>query len=242
MSRTDLWSPLPDLFGKSREGLHQVAFFALSPARYRAMGRMGLEPTTRGFGTPDYGGNVARVDGTLLVMETTGNIATQEISTIRSAAEFFSGEYVERWFDDFHDPLVPMDPDEQLAVDEDHSVLIGSWFEFGFSVLDELRGSAVDGDDVSATQIWPEHFDAATELGSSDAGQRATFGASPGDPGVAEPYLYVAPWSDFDESDSYWNASSFRGSILTHGQLLGEKDQESTALQFYRSGYDRLRS
>jgi hypothetical protein len=135
-----------------------------------------------------------------------------------------------------------MDPDAQLGVDEDHSVLIGNWLEFGFSVLDELRRTAVDGDVVSATQIWPEHFDAAAELGSAEVGQRASFGASPGDSGVAEPNLYVAPWSDFDETDEYWNASSFGGSVLTHGELLGEKDQESAALEFYRSGYDRLRA
>lgn len=236
----DLWSPLPESFSTSREHLHQVAFFAISPARYQEVGRMGLAPTKGGFGTPEFNGKVARVEGNLLVMENGGNLATQTISSVRSAAEFFSDGYREVWFEDFHDPLDPIDPDAMLSLDDSDTELVGDWFSFGFSVINELRGSGTGDDDVSEAQIWPEHFDAAAELGSADVGRRASYGASPGDASVAEPYLYVAPWADFDKSNEYWNASSFKGSILTHSQLLEAGDPESAAFQFYRSGYELL--
>lgn len=236
---TDLWEPLSGSFSTSREHLHQVAFFAISPARYNEVGRMGLRPTHDGFGTPEFNGKVARVEGDLLVVEAEGNVATQKISTVRSAAEFASGGYREVWFGDFHDPLAPIDPDAPLSVDAADSAVVGEWFEFGFSVLNELRGSGTEDDDVSEAQIWPEHFDAAAELGSADGGRRASYGASPGDSGVAEPYLYVAPWGEVDGSDSYWNASTFRGSILTHADLIGA-DAESKANEFFKAGYERL--
>ncbi len=236
----DLWAPLPESFATSRKHLHQIAFFAISPARYDGVERMGLSPTISGFGTPEFSGKVARVEGDLLVMEKDGNVATQGITTVRSAAEFFLGNYREVWFENFHDPLTPIDPDEMLSVHADDSTLIGEWFSFGFSVLNNLRGSGAPDDDVSEAQIWPEHFDAATELGSADAGRRASYGASPGDPGVAEPYLYVAPWGEFDKSDPYWNGSSFSGSILTHGELIRADDPESKAYGFLRAGYERL--
>ena len=46
----------------------------------------------------------------------------------------------------------------------------------------------------SAPQLWPEHFDLACDLGNLDAGTCATYGVSPGDADIAEPYLYVSPW------------------------------------------------
>ncbi len=238
---SDLWTKPSDTFVTTRNHLHQIAFFALSPARYQAVGRMGLAATARGFGTPRYEGKVARVEGTQLVYEAFGNIATQEISTIRAAAEFFGGSYVPVWFEDFHDPLSAMDPDSALEVDEDSSYLIGDWFRFGFSVLHLLRGRGADDDDVSEVQMWPEHFDAATELGSQDAGKRASYGASPGDPGIPEPYIYVAPWSEIDKSDGYWNAEHFGGSVLNYAELAGSADPEKTALGFFLAGYQRLR-
>ena len=238
----ELWAPLPGSFVTSRNHLHQIAFFAISPARFDEVGRMGLSPTHRGFGTPEFNGKVARVEGDLLVTENDGNHATQVISDVRSAAEFFSGSYREVWFDDFRDPLIPIDPDAPLSVDQGDTALIGEWFSFGFSVLDSFKRSGAEDDDISESQIWPEHFDAAAELGRAEAGRRASYGASPGDAGVDEPYFYVAPWGDFDRGDSYWNASSFNGSILTHGELIRADDPESEAYGFLRAGYERLRS
>ena len=75
---------LPETYAETREALHQIAFFAVAPARYKLAGRMGLKDTPGGFGTPEFEGRVARVEGDLLVYEQNGNSAAQTISTIRS--------------------------------------------------------------------------------------------------------------------------------------------------------------
>jgi hypothetical protein len=203
---------------------------------------MGLAATANGFGTLPFEGKVARVEGNQLVFESGGNVATQTITTIRAAAEFFGGEYRPVWFDDFHDPLSPMDPDTPLDIDRASSLLLGDWFQFGFSVLNDLRTRGEKDDDISEAQMWPEHFDAATELGNQDAGRRASFGASPGDDAIPEPYFYVAPWSEIDKSDAYWNAEHFGGSVLSYAGLARSDEPHSTALEFLWAGYQKLRS
>ena len=233
---------LPQGYSAMREGLHQIAFFAVAPARYKVAGRMGLKDTPGGFGTPEFDGQVARVEGGLLVHEQDGNVATQTITTIRSAAEFFGNPYEAEWFADFHDPLAPADPDTDLSVDEDATRAIGEWFEFGFRVLNEVRSHGAEGDDVTEVQLWPEHFDPATELGDYERGQRASFGASPGDGAHAEPYLYVASWSEIDRADPFWNDESFNGGSLGYAELLASSDPESAALDFYLQGYKTLHS
>jgi hypothetical protein len=228
---------LPSGLAETRDSLHQLAFFALSPARYKAMGRMGLQGTPGGFGTPEFDGRVARIEGDQLVHSQDGNVATQAITTVREAAEFFGNEYEAEWFADFHDPLEASDPDAQLLVSREASLAIGDWFEFGFAVLNELRSQGVEGDDVSEVQLWPEHLDPATELGDYEKGQRASFGASPGDGANPEPYLYVASWSDVDRSDAYWNSTSFNGSSLAYEELLASDDPHGKALEFLVEGY-----
>lgn len=241
MTSTSLWTPISDSYSTSRADLHQLAFFALSPARYKKSGRMGLAPTKDGFGTPSFSGVVARVEGDFLVMERDGNAATQQISTVREAAEFLAGGYEESWFEDFHDPLAAKDPGIELAVEPTDTTLIGEWFEFAFVVLNKLRDTGGEDDDVSEAQIWPEHFDGAAELGSAEHGRRASYGASPGDANIASPYIYVAPWGEFDKSDVYWNATSFGGSLLGYEDLAKVDDPVAAALDFYSAGYQRLR-
>ncbi|MGH8913229.1 MAG: hypothetical protein ACRDZM_01785 [Acidimicrobiia bacterium] len=234
--------PIPDDFQFARDQLHQIAFYAIAPARYDAMGRMGLRPTPGGFGTPEFEGRVARVEGGLLVHEQDGNVATQSISTIRGAAEFFGIEYEVGWFADFRDPPAPMDPDRPLNVGETPSLALGEWFRFGFEVLDQFRARGDDDDDVSEVQLWPEHFDAATEIGDADLNQRASYGASPGDEGHLEPYLYVSPWSDIDRSNPYWNDRHFDGSSLRFAELMAAEDQARVAHDFFEQGYRILHS
>ena len=231
---------LPEHFSATRDALHQVAFFAVSPARYRAVGRMGLRAAPGGFGTPEFEGRVARVEGDQLVYEQEGNIATQTITTVRDAAEFFGLEYDTDWFPDFHDPLSPIDPNVDLDVEEESALALGRWFDFGTGVLDELRSRGRPEDDVSEVQLWPEHFDPATELGSQEGGTRASYGASPGDRDHPEPYLYVAAWGDIDRTDDYWNDSFFNGSSLGYAELVRSSDPEGRALEFLLGGYERL--
>ena len=234
--------PLPDDFQFARDQLHQIAFYALAPARYALEGRMGLRATPGGFGTPEHEGRVSRVEGNLLVHEQGGNIATQPITTIRAAAEFFGTVYHVDWFTEFKDPLPAMDPDRPLKVGEVPGSALGDWFHFGFEILEELRGHGSEGDEVSEVQLWPEHFDAATEMGSAAQQHRASYGASPGDRGHLEPYLYVAAWSEIDRSNPYWNDRHFNGSSLPFTALLEAEDQTRAALDFLLTGYRILHS
>ncbi|MEX1038647.1 MAG: hypothetical protein WDZ96_07320 [Acidimicrobiia bacterium] len=237
-----LWQPLSDSFAVTREHLHQLAYFALSPARHSVEGRMGLRPTPGGFGTPEFGGRIARVEGALVVHEDGGNVATQPISTVRAAAAFFGNTYEEVWFEDFKDPLAPIDPDLPIEVDDEDSRLVGAWFEMGFAVFDLLRERSTAGDDASAAQIWPEHFDAAMETGSADAGERASYGFSPGDDEHTDPYIYVAAWGEIDRSNPYWNDAAFNGSSMSYDALAGSQDPAGEALAFFEKGYQILHS
>jgi hypothetical protein len=199
--------------------------------------RMGLRATPGGFGTSEFAGRVARVDGSLLVHEEGGNVATRQISTVRAAAEFLGDSYTEVWFEDFKDPLTPIGPDVALSVDAGDSHLIGAWFEFGFEVLDSFRGSSRDADEASTTQIWPEHFDAAMEIGDAESGKRASYGFSPGDGEHSEPYIYVAAWGEIDRSNAYWNDEAFNGSSISYASLAASPEPFEAALGFLRDGY-----
>ena len=228
---------LPEEFGSTRDALHQIAYFAMGPARYQATGRMGLRATPGGFGTPEFAGRVARVQGDLLVHEQDGNSASQNITTVRNAARFFGVDYVVHWYQEIKDPLEPMDPDVQLEIDEPSVLALGDWFGFGSEVLEELRRRAEPGDEASLVQLWPEHFDPATEMGPEAEGRRASYGASPGDPAHSEPYVYVSAWGEIDRSNPYWNDRAFNGSSLGYRELASSPDPSERALEFLLEGY-----
>ena len=158
------------------------------------------------------------------------------------AARFFGVDYVVQWFPEFRDPLTPVDPDEMLDVDEEAALALADWFAFGFDVLEELRTHAVEGDEPSQVQLWPEHFDPATEMGDEGQGRRASFGASPGDPNHDLPYLYVSAWGEIDRSNPYWNDPNFNGSSLGYEEIRSSPDPKATALEFLVVGYRILQS
>ena len=74
-------------------------------------------------------------------------------------------------------------------------------------------------------------------IGDGAAGQRATYGASPGDATSDEPYLYVGPWGEQDASLPYWNAEGFTGAMLKYSDLRAADDARQAALDFYMQGY-----
>lgn len=232
--------PLPDDFQFARDQLHQLAFFAVAPARYAVEARMGLQATPGGFGTPEYDGKVSRVEGNLLVQESGENVATQTITTIRAAAEFFDVPYDVEWFTEFRDPLAAMDPDRPLRVEEAPALALGDWFSFGYDILELMRAEADDDDEVSEIQLWPEHFDPAIEMGSESEGRRASYGASPGDRDHLEPYLYVSAWGEIDRDNPFWNDRHFNGASLPFVTLLEADDQERVAIEFLKEGYRLL--
>lgn len=230
-------SQLPSGFVTTRNALHQVAFFAVSPARYRAVGRMGLRPTHHGFGTPEFEGRVIRVQGDMLVDEQHDGSASQTITSVRDACTFLGIDYEVDWYQTFRDPLNPVDPDARLEVDEDAARSLGDWFGFGFDVLETLRSYGSPDDDVSTVQLWPEHFDPAIEMGREEAGLRASYGLSPGDPAHDDPYVYVAAWGEIDRSNDYWNDEAFNGSSLEYAELVASPDPAKKALDFLLEGH-----
>lgn len=232
--------PLPGRFGTTRDALHQIAFYAIAPSRYQATGRMGLQAAPGGFGTPKFDDRVARVEGTTLVHEQPDQVASQSITTVRAAADFFGVDYAVDWYQDFHDPLEPFDPDRPLDVDDVSARALGQWFHFGTEVLEGVRARGSDDDDVTNVTLWPEHFDTAIEMGSEERGKRASYGASPGDGGHDEPYVYVSAWGEIDRSDPYWNESSFEGSSLGYSAIASSPDPVAAAVEFLARGYRAL--
>ena len=231
---------LPAAFDRTRRSLHQLAFFAIAPKRFDQTTKLALRYTHGGFGTPFFGDEEQiRVEGDLLVHQRGQEVRSTRITTLEEGCAFLSIPYRDVWFEGFHDPLSPAGGTTELPVDPAATAAIGDWFGFASSVLEEARrtpGAA----DVSRVQLWPEHFDLAFEMGALDSGQRASYGASPGDDGHTEPYLYVAAWGDIDRSDPYWNDATFNGASLPYSQLLDAEDQQATALAFLRDGFARL--
>jgi hypothetical protein len=120
------------------------------------------------------------------------------------------------------------------GVDPAGAAALATWFAFGSGVLEELRADADAALAPTPAQLWPEHFDVAIELGSEAAGQRATYGASPGDEHHPEPYLYVATWS-VPPAGPLWNATAFGGAELGYAELLASADRRATAHDFFRT-------
>jgi hypothetical protein len=230
----------PATFAETRLALHRLAVYVVSPARRRVNTKIALRWTFGGIGTPFFGDDEQlRVAGTRLVRQHAGSAAAEPVGTLAGAAAFaLDGPPDVAWAEQFDVPPVG-DADEQLRVDDEAAVFLGDWFGFAYSVLEELRAEP-ESTDVSRVQLWPEHFDAAFDCLPED--RKATFGASPGDAAVEQPYLYVLP-ANFETAPSsdVWNAEIFNGALLAFGELVDSPDQRAAALAFFRRARDLLR-
>ena len=87
-------------------------------------------------------------------------------------------------------------------------------------------------------QIWPEHFDAATEMGAeARVASGPAMGHRPGTAAHPEPYVYVSAWGEIDRSNRFWNDTAFNGASLGYRSLLDEVDPVTTALVFLLEGH-----
>jgi len=223
----------PAGFAAARLALHRVAVYAVAPARRRANGKFGLRFTAGGFGTPFFGDDEqVRIDGDRIVRQAGGDARDASLTTLAAAAALaLDGPPDAAWAEGFDVPPLG-DPDAELGVDPAAARLLGDWYGFAWSVLEELRSDAASTD-AGRVQLWPEHFDAAFDCLPQD--RRVTFGSSPGDATVPEPYLYVLPWHpDEGAGGDVWNATSFRGAILPFSELVDAADQRQSALAFCR--------
>ena len=230
----------PDSLAATREALHRLATYVVAPVRYAATGRFGLRATTGGFGTPPFEGRQIRIQGADLIDELDGNVRRHPITSLEAAAEFL-GSAIDRETAAEHDSPAVGDTNADLEIDAVASSFLGRWFGIAFAAL-----GAVGADDVSVdaseTQLWPGHFDAAIEVGDED--HRASYGASPGDQVIDEPYLYVSIWwpdkIGMDANDPFWNSPSFVGSRLLLSEFPEDEHPVDAAIAFWRASREKL--
>jgi hypothetical protein len=231
---TTALKPLPETYARTREDLHRLAVYAVSPAQRLANDEIIMRSSHGGFETFEYDGHVARVVDDRLVLDG----AAHPITTLRDAASFLGIEPDVGQEEQFDVPPHG-DLDEALAIDLEAAAVLADWFEFATEVLDVLRDEATPEDDVTIVRIWPEHFDAAIDMGDAAAGRRATYGGSPGDRHHAEPYLYASPWAG--RIDSFFDDPGFNGAALPYSDLLAAGEPATMAVQFLREARDRAR-
>ena len=234
---------LPGGYTATVNSLGQVAFFVLAPARYGQQGKVGLRYTFRGLGTPFFGRDrQVRVEEEYLVVQDGDAARGDAVTTLSEAARLVGIEFRQTWGPSWRDPPAEADPQRPLTIDPEAVLACSDILGFGFSILEQVRIEARSKEQASRVQLWPEHFDAAVEIGDEKEGRRAAFGVSPGYAAHAEPFVYVSPWSKDGLDDPYWNADFFGGSILEYSDLLTVKDQRETALGFLRRGLEMLRA
>jgi hypothetical protein len=228
--------PVPACFATERDDFHRVGFHVLSTVRENATGKIALRYTHGGFGTPFYGHDEQlRVEGTRIVHQRGESVRSEPLTTLDAAAAFAGITYDPGKAERFDSPPA-IDGDQRLAVSQETADALAAWFGFAYSVLEELRSSSGPEHDASRVQLWAEHFDPAVEIGSAEAGQRASFGASPGDAVHGEPYIYVAAWDEIDRTDPFWNDTAFNGGSMSYHELLAAGDQRRAALDFFLRG------
>lgn len=238
---------VPESLVSTRTALHRLAAYVIAPTRHQANSKFGLRWTLGGFGTPFFGDDrQVRAVGNNLVDQRANEVHSEPISTLSAAAEFLETTISSEAGAEHDSPAVG-DIDERLDVDPASAAFLGDWFGMATAALERLRND--EGSvDPSRPQLWPGHFDAAIEVGDED--HRASYGASPGDPSIAEPYLYVSVWwpdrAGVDGDDPIWNAPSFTGAILPlsqFGDVTGQAatdDPVEVATRFWLDVRDKL--
>ena len=234
MTNAPMLKPLPESYRETMAGLHRLAVYVVSPAQRLVNGEIIMRSTHGGFSTFEYEGHVTRVVDDRLVIDG----AAHPITTLRAAAAALGIEPDVGQQEQFDVPPHG-DLDEPLRIDLGSAAVLAEWFEFATEALEGLRAHAVPEDDATIVRIWPEHFDAAIDMGEDAAGRRATYGGSPGDRHHAEPYLYASPWAG--RIDDFFGDPTFRGASLLYSDLRAAPDPAAAAAGFLAEARDRVR-
>lgn len=233
--------PVPDSLADTRQALHRLAAYVIAPARHAATGKFGLRWTRGGFGTPFFADDrQIRVEGVQLVDQVGDQVRAAPITTLRAAAELLDTAIDDETAAE-HDTPALGDVDAPLDIDEAAVGFLGRWYGMGVAALEAVRADLASVD-PSRPQIWPGHFDPSIEVGDDD--HRGSYGASPGDDAIPEPYLYVSLWwpdrLGLDRSDPFWNATTFAGRILRLSDFPVDHDPVEVAARFWLTTRDRL--
>jgi hypothetical protein len=210
-------APLPGTFAETRDALHRLAVYVISPAQRLVNGEIILRATPGGFSTFPFDGRVVGVEGAALVVDG----ARHPIGSLNAAARLAGIEPDLGQREQFDVPPYG-DLDAPLPLDFGAVRALGDWYAFATDVLDAVRAEAGPEEDATVVRIWPEHFDAAIDVGDEAAGKRGTYGASPGDRHHTEPYVYASPWAG--RIDPFFDDPGFRGAARTYSQLAGSPD------------------
>jgi hypothetical protein len=230
-------TPLPirdlDTFVSTRDGLHRVAEHVVAKARYVDDREIRLTAFAGGFATPVLSwGTRVRIEADELVVDDSDGSRRTRLNTIAEAAAFVG---VEPGFPvELYPPATSFVADQPLSLDRGAAEALAAWYGFTAEVL-ELFATEILEAHPSPLVLWPEHFDQAFFTEDADEARRANYGASPGDEGHPEPYMYVGPWGTPAPS-GFWNAAHFNGAVLPLSQIVVEADPARTALRFLRAG------
>ena len=227
--------PIADLdtFVSTRNSLHRVAEHVVAKARYVDDREIRLTAYPGGFATPLLTGDTrVRVEGDELVVDRPEEPRRSALTTIAAAAAFVG---IEPGFPtELYEPATTFDPDQPLELDRAAAEALAAWYGFTADALDQFAAEIPEA--IPSTRIlWPEHFDQAFYTEDTDEARRANYGASPGDDGHPEPYLYVGPWGE-TAANEFWNAAHFNGAVLALSELVVASDPTNTALHFLRTG------
>ena len=201
----------------TRRSLHAVAELVLAGPQYRATGKLRLGVVPGGFATTTLapglqvdGAQVAVAGGVKLA------IAGRTARDLGAALGVAAGKPEGGYGDGSGGGL-----DETLDLDpEQAGVLLGALARGHDALVAFAPGET--------PVLWPEHFDVAVSV------QDVTFGVSPGDGFLGEPYAYVSV-SPVPAGDPFWNAP-FGAAVP-----LRELPDAAAVSGFFAQGRDRSR-
>jgi hypothetical protein len=231
---------LPPSYPATRDQLQLVATHVLARRRHQVTGRFGLRATPGGLGTPVFGPDdeVLRLAGDRLVRERRTQAGPRAVSvpltgsTLRILAAHADAD-LDAELSVGHDTPPLGDPDAPLDIDPAATGALAAWVDLGWQALDTASATLPGLPDAAVVQLWPEHFDAGTDVAAG--GGRVNLGASPGDGFHPDPYLYVGPWGPERPGDPvYWNAPF--GAVLGYQELQAADDPLRAAADFLRRG------
>jgi hypothetical protein len=224
-----------DPLATTRDELQRVATHILARARFEADGRIGLQVTPGGIGTPPFGPEqtTVRIDGGVLVREVRATPRSAALAMAgRSLADLaaFAGVDLGGPRAAGADAPALGDVDAPVALDPGAVAEIASWYRLGAEAIDRILPEAAE---PTLAQLWPEHFDLGIDVAAGPS--RVNLGVSPGDAHLPEPYLYLGPWDDRRPGDpAFWNAPF--GAALGRSTVMGAPDPVERAAAFFRQG------
>lgn len=231
----------------TRHELHRIATHVLARAQHPSTGRIGLRVSPGGFSSIVFGDDRTRlrVSGAALVRESSATKSARAISIDGSSLgqlADFAGVDLSADFSAGDDTPAAGDPDTPIELDLRAARRIAAWFDLTAQALDEVLGSVPPWSGPSIPQLWPEHFDVATDVAfdpSAPTERRVNLGGVTGDGYHSTPYLYVGPWTSERPGDpEFWNAPF--GAVLGGEEIAATDHHLSSAIEFFRSGLYRL--